>query len=59
LCSITAEELAASDGPELLTSQYLLWAEATRAEAYQCSWTNVPGQPLAMPILKNKECTKL
>jgi hypothetical protein len=59
LCSITAEELAASDGPELLTSQYLLWAEATRAEAYQCSWTNVPGQPLAMPIFKNKECTKL
>ena len=59
LCSITAEEMAGSDGPELLTSQYLLWVEATRAETSEGSWTNVPGQQLAIPILKTKECTKL
>ncbi len=59
LCSITAEELAASDGPELLTSQYLLWVDATRAETCEGSWPNVKGQQPAMPILKNKECTKL
>ena len=59
LCSITAEELAAGDGAELLASRYSFWADATRCGHIRNAHGRVPlRQRPEVAIFKSQECTK-
>jgi uncharacterized protein DUF7005 len=59
LCSITAEELAADDGAELLASRYRFWADATRSGHTRNAGGRTPlRQRPEVAIFKSQECTK-